>query len=36
MTDLNTLISGANPFSSLQEAVGISGNGKYIVGNGIV
>jgi probable HAF family extracellular repeat protein len=36
MTDLNTLVMGANPFSNLQEAIGISGNGQYIVGNGIV
>ena len=36
MTDLNTLTSGPNPFSNLQQAICISGNGKYIVGNGIV
>ena len=36
MTDLNTLVSGANAFSSLQYGIGISDNGKYIVGNGIV
>jgi hypothetical protein len=34
MTDLNTLVSGPNPFSDLQWAAAISGNGDYIVGSG--
>ena len=34
MTDLNTLISGADPFSNLVCAYGISDNGNYIVGYG--
>jgi probable HAF family extracellular repeat protein len=34
MTDLNTLISGTNPFSKINYAMGISPNGNYIVGNG--
>jgi probable HAF family extracellular repeat protein len=34
MSNLNTLISGLDPFSSLNVAYGISPNGEYIVGNG--
>jgi probable HAF family extracellular repeat protein len=33
MTDLNTLISGPNPFSQLTVAMGISPSGEYIVGD---
>ena len=36
MTDLNTLVTGTNPFSNLQYATAISGNGNYIVGYGTV
>ena len=36
MTNLGTLISGPNPFSDLEIAQGISSNGNYIVGFGIV
>ena len=36
MADLNTLLLGADPFSSLQIATAISDNGKYIAGYGLV
>ena len=34
MSDLNTCVAGPNPFSDLQWAAAISGNGDYIVGSG--
>jgi probable HAF family extracellular repeat protein len=36
MTDLNTLISGPDPFSVLNQAMAISANGEYIVGDGTI
>ena len=36
MLNLSTLVTGTNPFSSLQYAYGISNNGNYIVGYGVV
>ena len=36
MLQLSTLVTGTNPFSSLQYATAISGNGTYIVGYGAV